>query len=556
MKDYHSIGDTYLRMIEENAFKTHTCQLPEMLPYYQYWERRIFNAITRMIIRALAVNKAILLNRGEIKPLIRMEAGNNNLEIIYQPATEEMQTQLEKFHKNIIGSTKSFGRWKNTTCKVFQENVDNDTGERVIKYTFYDDVIKNPVITALSKDIIDQVQKLIQKFEFYNSALTSHQLLKQLYDTTKYNHEQRKMEKHLVDTFQVEQNIIKFRGYKQYSQNLIGKTQQNGPILIDFGAVYSNAVKEADKWLEMMGKALSENARTKLKKIYDTIKAWEESFKVEPDYQTIKELLTSIKRIRGSSMDMELQIVESLEQFRVLKMYEHPIDPEDEEKVRNLPAVWENLLEIADKKDFLVLGYKDRFARSTQQIIETFKQEVQKEYENYLSNGPGAEHVTLEQGLDLLNQSKDQVVALNHRKDDYVMSEILFNLPISKYPALIQMEELNEIYGRIYKIFEGHSEKVKDWSMVSWAKLDVNMLKAEADEQEKLVRTLQRGLPHAEKYGPFRKLKETIQGFKNSLPLIEELRNPAVQERHWNRIIQETGKEEAVGEINLKSITL
>lgn len=306
----------------------------------------------------------------------------------------------------------------------------------------------------------------------------------------------------------------------------------------------------------MMGKALSENARTKLKKIYDTIKAWEESFKVEPDYQTIKELLTSIKRIRGSSMDMELQIVESLEQFRVLKMYEHPIDPEDEEKVRNLPAVWENLLEIADKKDFLVLGYKDRFARSTQQIIETFKQEVQKEYENYLSNGPGAEHVTLEQGLDLLNQSKDQVVALNHRKDDYVMSEILFNLPISKYPALIQMEELNEIYGRIYKIFEGHSEKVKDWSMVSWAKLDVNMLKAEADEQEKLVRTLQRGLPHAEKYGPFRKLKETIHGFKNSLPLIEELRNPAVQERHWNRIIQETGKEDEIGEINLKSITL
>jgi hypothetical protein len=80
---------------------------------------------------------------------------------------------------------------------------------------------------------------------------------------------------------------------------LIGKTQQNGPILIDFGAVYSNAVKEADKWLEMMGKSLSENARNKLKKIYDTIKAWEESFKVEPDYQTIKELLTSIKRIRG-----------------------------------------------------------------------------------------------------------------------------------------------------------------------------------------------------------------------------------------------------------------
>jgi dynein heavy chain, axonemal len=72
-KDYEKIGGTFLRQIEENTFKSRTQMLPEMLPYYQYWERRIFNAITKMIIRALAVNKAILLNR-DIKPLIRMEA--------------------------------------------------------------------------------------------------------------------------------------------------------------------------------------------------------------------------------------------------------------------------------------------------------------------------------------------------------------------------------------------------------------------------------------------------------------------------------------------------
>jgi hypothetical protein len=70
----------------------------------------------------------------------------------------------------------------------------------MIKYTFYDDIIKNPVITALSKDIIDAVQKLVSKFEFYNSALMSFPLFKALYDTNKFNHEQRKMEKHLVDT--------------------------------------------------------------------------------------------------------------------------------------------------------------------------------------------------------------------------------------------------------------------------------------------------------------------------------------------------------------------
>jgi len=50
------------------------------------------------------------------------------------------------------------------------------------------------------------------------------------------------------------------------------------------------------------------------------------------------------------------------------------------------------------------------------------------------------------------------------------------------------------------------------------------------------------------------KLRETINGFTDSLPLIEQLKNPAIQERHWKRIMEETGKD--LGEINLKTLTL
>lgn len=50
------------------------------------------------------------------------------------------------------------------------------------------------------------------------------------------------------------------------------------------------------------------------------------------------------------------------------------------------------------------------------------------------------------------------------------------------------------------------------------------------------------------------KLKTTITGFKDSLPLIQQLKIPAVQERHWKKIMEETGKD--LGEINLKTITL
>lgn len=61
VKDYQTIGETYLRTIEDAAFRNKDTEDPseQMKTYYQYWERRIFNAITKMTIRALAANKAL-----------------------------------------------------------------------------------------------------------------------------------------------------------------------------------------------------------------------------------------------------------------------------------------------------------------------------------------------------------------------------------------------------------------------------------------------------------------------------------------------------------------
>jgi len=74
VKDYQNIGDQYLKSIEESTVKNqldNSKSSDEMKPYYAYWERRIFNAITKMIVRALAANKTIWI-RNEKPSLIKM----------------------------------------------------------------------------------------------------------------------------------------------------------------------------------------------------------------------------------------------------------------------------------------------------------------------------------------------------------------------------------------------------------------------------------------------------------------------------------------------------
>lgn len=106
IKDYQSVGDVYLRSIEESTSPAAaiTQGAEEMRPYYYYWERRIFNAITKMIIRALAANKT-LWARTEKPSLIKMLSSYNS-DMTYHPTVDELRNQLEKFTRGILETTK------------------------------------------------------------------------------------------------------------------------------------------------------------------------------------------------------------------------------------------------------------------------------------------------------------------------------------------------------------------------------------------------------------------------------------------------------------------
>ena len=85
-------------------------------------------------------------------------------------------------------------------------------------------------------------------------------------------------------------------------------------------------------------------------------------------------------------------------------------------------------------------------------------------FANYQSDGPGAEHVSLEDGVQILAESIEKCREYTLKKEENVLSEVLFNLPISKFNELIEMEKMNAIYTRIYEIYKSHREMIQEHS--------------------------------------------------------------------------------------------
>ena len=403
VKDYHNIGDIYLKTIEECTFKESSQGHKEMQMYYYYWERKIFNAINKMIIRALATNKALLGMNG--KPLIQMQASYNfDNSMSYHPTTEELRTQLDKFNRNILESAKRFGRWWDGFCKVFEEDIDKETSEKTIKYTFFDDINHNPVITKLNLELVTSTEQIQKKFEMYEQTFQDAKFRK-VYDKNWMNKILKGHEK-AGSVASIERDIMAFRGRSIEIKNKQAYVQ-NYLVMVDYSEVISNAIDQVSVWFDSLGKILTDIARRELSWVMNETKKYEEKLaKDMAGIEQIKELLNVINEIRNKSMDMELKINEVLEMFRVLKIYEYEIEKEEQDNVDLISENWAALLDLAERSDFKLVQAKKQYADITKNNVEDFKKELHDRYEMYVANGPGAEHVTLEEGCRLLEDSK------------------------------------------------------------------------------------------------------------------------------------------------------
>jgi dynein heavy chain len=238
-------------------------------------------------------------------------------------------------------------------------------------------------------------------------------------------------------TPEIEEKILAFKNFRY--QNLKQNNEhENYFVLIDITEVKENSISKVDEWLQILGDSLKMIANKELKSIKNDIDNYEKALGGEMGaIDQLKALLNVITEIKNTSMDMEFRIVEVQEQFRVLDMYEYEIDEEVKKDVEGLMNQWDQLLEYADKTNFGVNDFKKNFAEVTKQDVETFKIKIIDEYTEYVARGPGVSAITLEEGVELLNQSKEKIKAFNKTREENVLAEKLFNLPISKFPELI-----------------------------------------------------------------------------------------------------------------------
>lgn len=607
VRKYQSIGPLLVK-VEEIVASSNTGASPVLAEFYNFWEKRMYNAITKMVIRAIASFEVLLsldrdsgvtaqaateesnIGLGGSKnmrpPLCRVQATLNGSDVSVSPALTDIYKYVSRIVRSIVESSKSFHRWMRGTCKECEPVIISEDEDPIV-FSFYQDVSKNPHVIKLMLELNHSFQRTFTTVRRYLDTWQRYDEVYGLWDAKRKDQLGRLRDKKPSSVFFDNRIAI----YDKLSDTVRGQTSRKDIdfLRIDCYAVQAGLAARAQEWTIEYGMVLYEIAKGRLDALNEEITECRKVLDSDPqDLEELKHVLHVITSVNEKTMVKELEIADIMEGFRTLTKFNLvpdrlivdtdepalsavPTSPKNpgndvqtaKERIeegenafltsRSLDEAWRQLVLDSKTKDLRMDTVKEEFRKVTQHSAEDFVTTVHNLKRTFEATGPGKKSSgdgELDEGVELVEHYVEKLGHMFREREQIVNAQKLFNLDITSYPELNQVKtELGKLQ-HIYSLYSELKQFEAEMSSMLWSELDVHALLKGAEALEKKLRKLPKELRAMPTYDA---VEEAIVRFRDSIPLIQSLKNDAMKKRHWDKLSKVTG---VVFEMDPKTFTL
>ncbi|XP_048641449.1 dynein axonemal heavy chain 10 isoform X3 [Marmota marmota marmota] len=525
---YLAIGPL-LTKVEGLVIHTNTGRAPKLSAYYKYWENRIYEVLVRLILKNLQSFNSLVL--GNV-PLFQAETILTAPEIILHPSINEIDKLCVNCVRNCVEITKHFVRWMNGSC--IQCPPQKGEEEEIVIISFHNDICVNPQIIEQAVMIPQNVHKLLVNLMKYLQRWKRYRPLW-------------KLDKAIVmEKFAAKRPpCVAYDEKLQFYSKIAGDVMRH-PLVKDehcirlqLGPLASTVQENAKSWVLSLGRLLNESAKEELESLQEEIESLSKNLKKSPStLEELKFVLATIAEIKSKSLVMELRYKDVQERYRTLAMYKIFPPEAEQEQVNDIESMWVGLFNDALNVDHALGGIKRTFTEITRGEIMNYKLQIENFAKRFYSEGPGSVGEDLDRGVELLGVFEKELAKHEKNRQELANAEKLFDLPITMYPELLKVQKEMNGLRMIYDLYEGLKVAKEEWSQTLWVNLNVQVLQEGIDRFFRGLRKLPR---HIRTLTVAFHLEAKMKAFKESVPLLLDLKHEALRDRHWKELMEKTG---------------
>ncbi|XP_069015317.1 dynein axonemal heavy chain 2 [Embiotoca jacksoni] len=310
-------------------------------------------------------------------------------------------------------------------------------------------------------------------------------------------------------------------------------------VMLDCSPLKSSLVQHCSEWQTKLTQLLSHLASTRLLELHTSLQDNANRLRQPP--QTLAELnesLTLLETLKGNLTKTEAQIPVIHEQFAILDKYEVPVEEEVLEMREEMNEKWVWFQQELIDSDVMLQKLEEKFKNSLTLSSEEFKKKIEFALQEFNTTGPFDSALGTELAFKQIAEHRGKLETLKQEEQTILDGLDFFKIQQSPSKSIQIMEKELDQLQQVWDITEEWSVNWDIWKVGQFAGLQTQSMESTAQEMFKKLQKLQKDLKD-KAWDVLHFSKKKIDQFRQIMPLIADLKNPAMRDRHWKQICVE-----------------
>jgi dynein heavy chain len=344
--------------------------------------------------------------------------------------------------------------------------------------------------------------------------------------------------------------------------NELPNSETVGWLKVDSRPIKNELIRLCEAWKSMYSNYLTSQVTSTLTDMFGFMDSVEHGIakKVEPgDVDSLKEVLGYIKDMRlrhettvgattqasgeGVPVAKDPKKRNKFEQMQdiVQLLAKHDVQLPDQFQ-KNLdhgPEMWNSLYAKTLTKREELSPLQDAEAKKMKNQLLSFSERVQEFQRNFNDMAAFQWKSGVKAAYAALDKWQQLLVDMEKEATNYRLLQQLFELAPMDFKQLKTCREEIVMLKTMWDMSSHVLALFQDWMKTSFKRVDVDTLVEETKQLKKIISAFNANMKSWDSYSG---LFNTVNNMLTSLPLVQDLRSPAMRTRHWDQLLVETHK--------------
>ncbi|KAL5251273.1 hypothetical protein ACHWQZ_G016836 [Mnemiopsis leidyi] len=314
-------------------------------------------------------------------------------------------------------------------------------------------------------------------------------------------------------------------------------------VLLDCQPLKFALLQHCNEWQNKFTTLLSEMATNKLDELTVFLQSNCKNLSKPPE--TLEELgnsLALLEQLKTNQEEIEGRFPPLYEQFNILRKHEVQVDDKVQEKLDELGNEWQTFANCLHDSDVMLKKHKDKFKAGLLHSAEEYKKSVALLLDEFNNKGPFSSDKETSQAVETIHTIRASSDTLKEQEATIRKGLNIFKIDQAPNKDIVALDLALEHLEAIWEINSEWTELYNGWKLGKFKDLVTDDMELVAQKIYKRIVKISREIKD-KKWEVAENVKGRVEQFKRTMPLIQDLKNPALRPRHWVQLKAEVGKE-------------